>query len=519
MFRCNLHQFIPSIISHGNRTSAPVFCRNLTGLILTGHYDSDQKDNLNLSDCAKKFDNLVSSRLSQLAGISKIAKSRTFFGLHEDYPVVTLSIVNKVTGNSDSKIKDYDVASRDIESEVVRTAIGTGVLAMMSDKSITKIEVDSVDNAKAASEAAHMASYTYDTLKSKKEETPSFVQCKLNGLSDVINKDWEDGQKNAQCQNFARHLMETPGNHMTPKLFVESVKQKIEKECAGKIKVIIRDSDWIAEQKMGSFLSVAKGSSEPPYLLELHYKNSNKSPICLVGKGVTFDSGGISIKPSKGMDAMRADMGGAACVASATIGAAALDLPLNLVTLIPLCENMPSHCATKPGDVVTAMNGTTIQVDNTDAEGRLILADALCYADTFDPCHVIDMATLTGAIAVALGGECVGAYSSCDNLWNVLERGGYISGDRLWRMPLFQEYHELLKSSTADINNISSTPYGGSITAAKFLQNFTKCKSWAHLDIAGVMDDTRSMSYLSKGMSGRPTRSIIESLKKLSQMD
>lgn len=516
MLRSNLHQLIQS---QGYLSLIPSkYCsRKLTGLVLTGYYENDQSDTLKLSECAQRFDSLVSSRLSQLASISKIEKSRTFYGLHEDYPAVALSIIKKIKDEPNSKMKLYDIASRDVKSEAVRSAIGTGLTTLKLDKDIKKIEVDSADHAKAASESAHLALYVFDALRSKKEKPPLVTQCNFNSLSGKNEKDWNSGKISALCQNFARYLMESPANHMTPKLFVEAMQNKIDSECRGKIKAVVRDSAWITEQNMGSFLSVAKGSVEPPYFLELHYKGSDSPPVCLVGKGVTFDSGGISIKPSKGMESMRADMGGAACVAAATLGAAALNIPLNLITLIPLCENMPSHCATKPGDVVTAMNGTTIQVDNTDAEGRLILADALCYADTFNPCHVIDVATLTGAIAVSLGGECVGAYSTCDHLWKTLEQGGYISGDRLWRMPLFQEYHDLLQSRTADINNISSSPYGGSITAAKFLQNFVKCSSWAHLDIAGVMDDTTSMSYLCKGMSGRPTRSIIEALKKLSQ--
>ena len=488
--------------------------RTLTGLVLTGHYDSPDSNTIQLSECAKQFDSKVSSKLSELAAISKISKTRTFYGLHDEYPAVTLSIVDSVENNK--KLCEYDLKSRHCVAEAIRTSIGAGVSALKSDDSIDKIEVDSAGNAKAASEGAQLALYSYDVLKSKKKAPPILSQCQLMELPAACVNDWRDGLIHAKSQNLARNLMETPGNHMTPRLFVEAIKAAVDKEYTNNVTVVVRDKEWIADQKMGSFLSVAKGSDEPPFLLEIHYKNSDSAPICLVGKGVTFDTGGISIKPSKGMDAMRADMGGAACVAAATLGASSLNLPINLVTLIPLCENMPSGCATKPGDVVTAMNGKTIQVDNTDAEGRLILADALTYADSFDPSCVVDMATLTGAMAVALGGECVGTYSTCDDLWTTLEKGGHTSGDRLWRMPLFKEYGDLLKSATADINNISSAPYGGSITAAKFLQNFVECKSWAHLDIAGVMDSTDSMGYLPKGMSGRPTRSIIEALKLMS---
>lgn len=489
--------------------------RKYTGLVLTATYDSTNDGTLKLSECARKFDEKVSSKLTNLANIAKIEKSRTFFGLHDDYPVVTLAIVDDGK-QADSKLQSYDFSSRDFSAESVRSAIGSGVMGLKSLKGITKIEVDSSGNAKSAGEAANLAMYSYDFLKSKKNDEISLSQSVLTEVPSSCVNDWEKGSAAGKYQNFARFLMETPANYMTPALFVEHVKKKAE-ELGDKITVNVRSKDWIEEKKMFSFLSVSRGSCEPPFLLEIHYKNADTSPVCLVGKGVTFDTGGISIKPSKDMDKMRADMGGAACVASATIAAAALDLPVNLTTIIPLCENMPSSTATKPGDVVTAMNGKTIQIDNTDAEGRLILADALCYAETFNPAHIIDVATLTGAIAVALGGECVGAYSTCDNLWGVLEKSGVISGDRFWRMPLFKEYGDLLKSPTADLNNISGGPYGGSITAAKFLQNFVTGKSWAHLDIAGVMDDTTSMSYLCKGMSGRPTRALIEALKLLAK--
>eukprot|EP00116_Pleurobrachia_bachei_P004889 sb/3465151/ len=405
-------------------------------------------------------------------------------------------------------------------AEVIRTAIGHAVTSLKSDPSITEIVVDSAGNARASAEATMLSLFKFDALKSKKTPSPEVSQCKSVDLPEACESAWREGVTLAKYQNLSRYLMEMPANHMTPRLFVETIQKRVAEDFPdGRVKLVVRERDWIEDQKMGSFMSVAKGSDEPPFLLELHYTGTveGESPVCLVGKGVTFDTGGISIKPSKGMDAMRADMGGAACMTSATLAAAALSLPINIVSLIVLCENMPSARATKPGDVVTAMDGTTIQVDNTDAEGRLILADALCYSDTFQPRHVIDAATLTGAMAVALGGECSGTYSTCEDLWGALESGGRASGDRLWRMPLFAEYGDLLKSPTADVNNISSTPYGGSITAAKFLERFVKCDSWAHLDIAGVMDSTQSSSYLPKGMSGRPTRTLVEALRNLAR--
>ncbi len=237
----------------------------------------------------------------------------------------------------------------------------------------------------------------------------------------------------------------------------------------------------------------------------------------LVGKGVTFDTGGISLKPSKDMDKMRGDMGGAACVTGCLYTVANLQLPVNLKVLIPLCENMPSGTATKPGDVVTAKNGKTIQVDNTDAEGRLILADALCYADTLKPKLVLDAATLTGAMAVAIGGAASGVYSTNERYWSMLQHASFRSGDRVWRMPLWKFYTAQMKSPTADLNNISSVPYGGSCTAAAFLREFVTCANWMHLDIAGVMHSASDVKYLPPGMAGRPTRTLVEFMQMLSQ--
>jgi len=233
-----------------------------------------------------------------------------------------------------------------------------------------------------------------------------------------------------------------------------------------------------------------------------------------VGKGITFDSGGISIKPSANMDEMRADMGGAACVLSAVYTAARLKLPVNIIALMPLCENMPSGRATKPGDVHTAMNGKTIQIDNTDAEGRLILSDALCYAETFQPHGIIDMATLTGAMMVALGSSATGVFTNSKVFWEAMHQAGGRTGDRVWRMPLFKHYtKQVTECHLADVNNIgTSGRYGGACTAAAFLKEFVKNENWMHMDIAGVMSNSSDVPYLGKGMSGRPTRTVAEFL-------
>lgn len=272
-------------------------------------------------------------------------------------------------------------------------------------------------------------------------------------------------------------------------------------------------------------------------MLKLHYNNApNTKPLVFVGKGITFDSGGISLKPSSNMDKMRADMGGAANVLSTIFTLAQKKSPVNIIGtivsfyfpliielnsnrtgLMPLCENLPSGKANKPGDVVTAMNGKTIQVDNTDAEGRLILADGLCYAHQFNPFLIMDIATLTGAISVALGSAATGVFSTSTNYWKMLQRCGSETGDRMWRMPLFNHFtKQTTDSQLADLCNIGKyLGQGGSCIAAAFLREFVTASNWIHLDIAGVMDNKDEVTYLSKGMSGRPLRTLVKFIEEI----
>jgi leucyl aminopeptidase len=261
---------------------------------------------------------------------------------------------------------------------------------------------------------------------------------------------------------------------------------------------------------MGSFLAVAQGSEQPPKLIVLHYEGAaaKDAPIALVGKGITFDSGGISLKPGEAMDEMKYDMCGAASVLGTLRAIAELGLKINVVGIIPTCENMPSGVAIKPGDIVTSMSGQTIEILNTDAEGRLILCDALTYAARFKPAAVIDIATLTGACVVALGHVNSGLFSPDDALAEELLGAGRRAADPAWRLPVEEEYQDLLKSNFADMANIGGRA-GGAISAACFLWRFTKAYTWAHLDIAG----TAWKSGTAKGGSGRPVPLLTEFLK------
>ena len=291
--------------------------------------------------------------------------------------------------------------------------------------------------------------------------------------------------------------------------YLAEIAQKLAAEH--KLDCQILDSEEMAALGMQSLLAVAKGSQQPPRLIILQHKGgkADDKPVVLVGKGVTFDSGGISIKPAAEMDEMKYDMCGAAGVLGTIKAAAMMKLPINLTVIVPSTENMPGGAATRPGDIVTSMSGQTIEILNTDAEGRLILCDALTYAARFDPDILIDVATLTGACVVALGHVATGLFANNDTLARELLHAGDEAHDRAWQMPLWDDYQELLKSPFADMANIGGR-WGGSITAACFLSRFTRKDVWAHLDIAG----TAWKSGTDKGATGRPVPLLMHYLLK-----
>jgi aminopeptidase len=383
----------------------------------------------------------------------------------------------------------------------------------LDPKADIDIVFENFENHVAVAEGATLAQYTFEHYikEDSKTKTPKII-------IDKETKDWNMGLVQGHAQNIARTLMETPANLMTPTLFCEKAKNLL--DGIKNVQIVVRDRKWAEDQKMGSFLSVSNGSNEPLKFLELHYKGGKEgdAPLALVGKGITFDSGGISIKPSNNMALMKGDMGGAAVVLGSFWGIASLQLPINVVATIPLTENMPSGSATKPGDVVTASNGLTIEVDNTDAEGRLVLADAIYYtAMNFSPHSLIELSTLTGAMVVSLGTGYAGVFSNSDKLWEQLECAGKVADDPFWRMPLSDVYAKQIKSNVADLKNVGGSA-AGSCTAAIFLKNFIPKDSninFAHVDIAGVMHNTAPTTLLSAGMTGRPVRSLIEFAKSL----
>jgi len=346
------------------------------------------------------------------------------------------------------------------------------------------------------------STYRCDELKSKKDESKKGVKKLVFVTRGKPAADLDaallEGEAIAEGMALAKTLGNLPGNVCTPG-YLATTARKLAKEH--KIKVEILERADMEKLGMGSLLSVAQGSHEPPKFIILNYKGGKPKdkPVVLVGKGITFDTGGISLKPGEGMDEMKYDMCGAASVLGTFKAIARMELPINVVGLIPTTENMPGGSAIKPGDIVTSMSGQTIEILNTDAEGRLILCDALTYAERFDPVAVVDIATLTGACIIALGNLTSGLLANDDALAAELLASGQAAGDKAWQLPLWDEYQDMLKSNFADIPNIGSKG-AGTITAACFLARFTKAYKWAHLDIAG----TAWKSGADKGATGRP---------------
>lgn len=470
--------------------------QNKVGVVV-GVYNTDGGEVL--TDTATNINNHSSgnvSHLLQYGGPLKAGKSRVLYGVSQEFPVVAVVGLGEKGKPSDAN-EEYDEAK-----EAIRVAVAAGCRSL-EEANVNTILVDPCGDAEAAAEGSSLSIFRYQDLKTKKRPVPN-IEC-----FDKEAEGWLRGVTLAEGQNIARKLKETPANILTPTNFAQEAVNCL--EGLG-VEVSVRTFEWIKQHSMNAFLSVTRGSGEPPVFLELSYngKDHSEKPLAIVGKGVTFDTGGISLKPSAKMDKMRADMGGAACTVGSIFTAAALRLPINIKGFIPLCENMPGSIATKPGDVVYASNGKSIQIDNTDAEGRLILADALHYASQYNPRAMIDMATLTGAMAVALGAGATGAFTSSPELWRVMHKAGGISGDRVWRMPLWNHYASQVKDfGLADVHNLGKYDrYAGSCTAASFLQEFVNCEHWMHLDIAGVMENQDEVPYLGKGMSGRPTRTI-----------
>ncbi len=329
----------------------------------------------------------------------------------------------------------------------------------------------------------------------------------------------EQGRVMGESQNFTRELVNEPGNRMTPTMMAEHARRMVESLNLPELKIETYGADKIKELKMGAFWSVAQGSDEPPALIVARYEPADApaTPVIgLVGKGITFDTGGISIKPADGMEKMKYDMAGGAAMLGAIRAIALLKPKVRVIVVVCASENMPSGKAQKPGDVQIAMSGKSIEIINTDAEGRLVLADGLYYARQLGATHLVDAATLTGACVVALGYINAGVFTNDEGMWERFRGALQRSGEKMWRLPVDVEYQELIKSSIADIKNTGGR-WGGAISAAMFLKEFVDDTPWIHLDIAGTAWEEEGKAWIAKGPSGIAVRSLVEFVRGFAQ--
>jgi leucyl aminopeptidase len=371
------------------------------------------------------------------------------------------------------------------------------------------------ESAQAIAEGVLTANFETDKYKTEKKNDKSIDTVLLTGYSDAeraaAEKGLTRGRIIAESQNFARDLINEPSNKLTPKILAEKAEAMAKQ--AG-LAVEILDEKKIADLKMGALLSVSQGGPEPPRVMVVTYTPANLKPgapvIGLIGKAVTFDTGGISIKPADGMEKMKYDMAGGATMLGVMRALAALKPNVKVICVVPATENMPGGTAQKPGDIQTAMSGKTIEVLNTDAEGRLILADAVHYAKQLGATHLVDAATLTGAIVVALASINVGVFGGADQAWtDKVLASAKAAGEKMWQMPMDDEYREFIKGTVADIQNIGSGKGGGSITGAWFIREFAGDTPWVHLDIAGTAWNDDAKAWLAKGPTGVALRTLV----------
>ena len=409
----------------------------------------------------------------------------------------------------------------ELTPERIRQGTGSAVQAIkgsgISRCSVIPAEPKSGKYAIAAMiEGIMLANYHFALYKSEKSESISLqeVDVFVTAAKGVAAAEQVIAETKTICEAvyFARDLVSQPGNVATPGYLAEKAL-----EMSGKCNLKCRILEWeeLVREGMEALLAVGKGSRQLPKMILLEYwgESKNKRPVTLVGKGITFDSGGISLKPREGMELMKTDMAGGAAVMATMMAAANLKLPVNLVAVIPTAENMPDGAAYKPGDVIKSMSGQTIEITNTDAEGRMILCDALHFALRYKPAVVVDVATLTGACVVALGHVASGLMGNDPALLKQLSGAGEVTGERLWELPTWDEYNELFKSDIADLKNAGG-PHAGTIYAACFLKKFVGSARWAHLDIAGTAWEEKGRAYLPKGATGVGVRLLVEFLKR-----
>ncbi len=463
---------------------------------------------------------LVKGRIAEIdqsAGglLSKLAKSGELTGKNLEF-----TLVHAPTGLKAARLLLVGAGKREQFNSATLRKVAGAALRYLKSRSVKNLallvrEGDATEeSAQVAAEGALTADFESDKYKTEKKNDKKIDTVLIAGYSDTERSAAErglaKGRTIAESQNFARDLINEPSNKLTPSILAQ--KAEAMAKSAG-LSVEILDEKKIADLKMGALLSVAQGSVEPPRMIVITYNPPTAKPgapvIGLIGKAVTFDTGGISIKPSEGMEKMKYDMAGGATMIGVMRALAALKPSVKVICVVPSTENMPGGRAQKPGDIQTAMSGKTIEVLNTDAEGRLILADGVHYAKQLGATHLVDAATLTGAIVVALAGINVGVFGSDQPFTDKLLASAKATGEKMWQMPIDDEYREFIKGAVADIQNIGSGKGGGAITGAMFIKEFTGDSPWIHLDIAGTAWNDDSKPWLAKGPTGVALRTLV----------
>jgi leucyl aminopeptidase len=413
-----------------------------------------------------------------------------------------------ISGGSAKKFASYDL--RRIAGAAVRTLKSRGIRSFAF---IAPTSIPAEEAVRAIVEGALVGNFDPDYYRSdRKDQKIDALTIVTSGDRAALEKAANEAQVIGDSQNFTRDLVNEPSNRMTPTILADRAKKMCQEVG---LKCEVYGADKIKEMKMGAFWSVAQGSDEPPALIVMHYEPAGapaKPVLGLVGKGITFDTGGISIKPADGMEKMKYDMAGGATMIGAMRALALLKPKIKVIGIVCATENMPSGKAQKPGDVQIAMSGKSIEIINTDAEGRLVLADGLFYARQLGCTHLVDAATLTGAVVVALGYANAGVFANDDAMYERFHKANAEAGEKMWRLPLDDEYKENIKSTIADIVN-SGGRWGGAINAAMFLKEFAEDTPWIHLDIAGTAWMEEQKPWIAKGPSGIALRSLVEFVK------
>jgi leucyl aminopeptidase len=457
------------------------------------------------------------AELDKLAGglLTRLAKSGEITGKNLEF-----TLVHAPAGLKAARLLLVGAGKREQANPATLRKVAGAALRYLKARGVHKLallvrENDlTADAAQAITEGAITADFETDKYKTDKKNDKSIESLTVSGYADTeksaAEKGIARGRTIADAQNFARDLVNEPSNKLTPRILADKA-EAMAKEAGLAVEVL--DEKKIADLKMGALLSVAQGSVEPPRMIVITYTPANPKPgapvIGLVGKAVTFDTGGISIKPSDGMEKMKYDMAGGATMIGVMRALATLKPAVKVICVVPATENMPGGKAQKPGDIQTAMSGKTIEVLNTDAEGRLILADGIHYAKQLGATHLVDAATLTGAVVVALANVNVGVFGSEQAWTDKLLASAKSAGEKMWQLPTDDEYREFIKGSFADIQNISSGKGGGAITGAMFLKEFSGDTPWIHLDIAGTAWNDDAKPWLAKGPTGVALRTLV----------